>query len=129
MNLIITAKTLKRHRFKILKMFLSYYRYIPYFKPKVIPNCNITAPNQVVNANSSVLTRTAGDERYTRGKNLYSTAIVSSTNTTTTLSDAIEVSLAANTTYYIEIVFACIFGQFMSPTGGLFCHDFQWLDI
>jgi hypothetical protein len=63
---------------------------------------NITAPNQVVNANSSVLTRTAGDTRY--GQTV-SNSTVAAANTTVTLANTVGgIALEANTVYDILAV-------------------------
>ena len=68
----------------------------------VLNSDNLTAPNQVVNANSSVLNRLAGDTRYAP---LVKNTTLGSVNTTTTLSNIVGgVALEANSIYEITAV-------------------------
>ena len=68
----------------------------------VLNSYNLTAPNQVVNANSSVLNRIAGDTRYAP---LVKNTTLGSVNTTTTLSNIVSgVALEAFSIYEITAV-------------------------
>ena len=68
----------------------------------VLNSNNLTAPNQVVNANSSVLNRIAGDTRYAP---LVKNTTLGSVNTTTTLSNIVGgVALEALSIYEITAV-------------------------
>ena len=63
---------------------------------------NLTAPNQVVGSDSSVLTRSAGDTRYR--PTVYNNTL-SSANSTTTLANTVGgITLEANTTYEVTAV-------------------------
>jgi hypothetical protein len=63
---------------------------------------NLTAPNQVVNSNSSVLTRSAGDTRY--GQTVSNNTLGSVNTSTTTVNTVGGIALEANTVYDILAV-------------------------
>jgi hypothetical protein len=69
---------------------------------------NITAPNQVVNADASVLTRTAADSRYGQQLKYFRTSDLSRQSTVALADDDVLIipaaSLLANKTYSIECV-------------------------
>jgi hypothetical protein len=69
---------------------------------------NVFTPNTTYVDGNSVIDGSIGDARYGQ-KPIWSKTIVTSTNTSATLSDAIKITLAANTTYYIDVVAACSF--------------------
>ena len=72
---------------------------------------NITAPNQVVNADASVLTRSAGDTRYKSLAGIVASDFIQ--NNTATLADltGASVALKANTTYRIYGIIKTINGN------------------
>lgn len=68
----------------------------------ILNSNNISAPNQVVNVDSSVLTRSAGDTRYR--PTVYNNTLASSNSTATLANTVSGISLEANTTYDVTAV-------------------------